>query len=132
MSTLAGRTILVVEDEPLIALELRSLLEGAGAHVFAATQLHHAMRLAEHKDVSAAILDYRMGDSDVTPLCGRLKERDVPFIFYSGFADQLDRWPDAVLVSKPSCAEAIVGAVTAVLDRDAATAQQTMHEGLPA
>src|SRR3954447_24899913 len=110
MSTLTGRTILVVEDEPLIALELRSLLEDAGAHVFAATQLAYALRLADHPDLSAAVLDYRLGQEDVEPLCRRLAQRGIPFIFYSGHADVLKLWPEATLVSKPSTENAILKA----------------------
>jgi CheY-like chemotaxis protein len=117
MSALAGCTILVVEDEPLIALELRSLLENAGACVFAATQLPHALGLADHPDLCAALLDYRMGDGDVGSLCNRLEKRGLPFIFYSGHDDQLERWPDAVLVSKPSGEEKIIAALTTVLGR---------------
>jgi PleD family two-component response regulator len=41
---LSGRSILVVEDEPLVALDLRETLERAGAYVFAATHLSHALR----------------------------------------------------------------------------------------
>ena len=80
---LSGEAILVVEDEPLVALDLRQTLESAGAYVFAATQLSHALQLAGHPDISAAVLDYRLGDGDCTPICTLLSERDIPFVFYS-------------------------------------------------
>jgi CheY-like chemotaxis protein len=35
---LSGEAILVVEDEPLVALDLRQTLESAGAYVFAAVR----------------------------------------------------------------------------------------------
>jgi DNA-binding response OmpR family regulator len=78
---LTGCSILVVEDEPLIALDLRKSFESAGAHVFAATQLEHALQLAGHPDLSAAVLDYRLGQRDSAAICSLLEERGIPFVF---------------------------------------------------
>ena len=114
---LRGHAILIIEDEPLIALELRRIVEGTGAHVFAATQLAYALRLADHPDLSAAVLDYRLGQEDVEPLCRRLEQRGIPFIFYSGHADALKLWPEAILVSKPSTGNAILEALSGALQR---------------
>ena len=74
---LSGRSILVVEDEPLIALDLRQSLESAGAYVFAATQLPHALQLAGHPDLSAAVVDYRLGQGDSTAICSLLEQREI-------------------------------------------------------
>jgi CheY-like chemotaxis protein len=108
---LSGRSILVVEDEPLIALDLRQSLESAGAYVFAATQLPHAVQLAGHPDVSAAVLDYRLGHEDSTAICSRLEQRGIPFMFYSGYEDMHKLWPNAVHVPKPASAHEIIEAV---------------------
>jgi len=104
---LSGEAILVVEDEPLVALDLRQTLESAGAYVFAATQLSHALQLAGHPDISAAVLDYRLGDGDCTPICTLLSERGIPFVFYSGYDDVRQNWPDAAHVQKPADAATI-------------------------
>jgi CheY-like chemotaxis protein len=114
--TLAGHSILVVEDEPLIALELRQTLESRGAYVFAATQLPHALQLAGHPDVSAAVLDCRLGrEEDSAAICSLLEQRGVPFVFYSGYDDMQQLWPHVVRVSKPAdgrrLVEALVGAI---------------------
>ena len=110
---LSGEAILVVEDKPLVALDLRHTLESAGAYVFAATQLSHALQLAGHPDISAAVLDYRLGDGDCTPICTLLSERGIPFVFYSGYDDVRQNWPDAAHVQKPADAATIVKAVAA-------------------
>ena len=117
MKTLAltGRSILVVEDEPLIALDLRNTFESAGAYVFAATQLPHALQLAGHPDLSAAVLDYRLADGDCTPICTLLSERSVPFVFYSGYDDMREQWSHAVRVPKPASPPELIQAVTEVL-----------------
>jgi DNA-binding response OmpR family regulator len=79
----------------LVALDLRQTLESAGAYVFAATQLSHALQLAGHPDISAAVLDYRLGDGDCTSICTLSKalpcqffnsptERNVPVMIWCG------------------------------------------------
>jgi hypothetical protein len=57
---LAGRSILIVEDEPL------------GAIVLAARPLAEASGLVEHDDLSAAVVDFGLGDHDAGTLCVRL------------------------------------------------------------
>ena len=113
---LAGQSILVVEDEPLIAMQLRQTLEDAGAHVFAATQLPHASQLARHPDLSSAVLDYRLGNGNSAAICAVLHERGVPFVFCSGYDDMQDRWPDVPCVSKPIDGDRLVDAVVGLRD----------------
>jgi CheY-like chemotaxis protein len=114
--TLSGHSVLLVEDEPLIALELRRTLESAGVHVFAATQLPHALQLAVHPDLSAAVLDYRLGDQDCTAICSLLEGRGIPFVFYSAYDDMRQLWPNAAHVTKPAegyrVLDAVVGALS--------------------
>ena len=119
--TLSGNLILLVEDEPLIALELRQTLESAGAYVFAATQLSHALQLAIHPDLSAAVLDYRLGDEYCTAICSLLERRGIPFVFYSGYDDMRQRWPNAVRVPRPANGHRLIEAVSGAL-RSYATA----------
>ena len=45
---LVGRTVLVVEDQPLIALDITQELEAAGAAVTTTNTLEHALILVEH------------------------------------------------------------------------------------
>ena len=118
---LSGRSVLLVEDEPLIALDLRQTLESAGAYVFAATQLPHALQLAGHPDLSAAVLDYRIGHEDIAAICSLLEQRGIPFVFYSGYDDMRQRWPNAVRVPKPANGHRLIEAVSGAL-RNYATA----------
>jgi CheY-like chemotaxis protein len=59
---LIGRTILVIEDEPLIALDIRQAFEDAGATVVMARTLAAALVEAEDTSISAAIVDHALGD----------------------------------------------------------------------
>lgn len=84
-ATLKGRSILVVEDEPLITLDISRELEAAGAAVTSTNTLQHALLLVEHDGLSGAILDHGLGDCDTSLVCKRLTERGIPYILYTGF-----------------------------------------------
>ena len=81
---LRGRSILVVEDELLIAMDIVRALEGAGANATMTTTVRHALILVEHDGLSAAILDHALSDGDSTQLCARLMARGIPYLSYSG------------------------------------------------
>jgi len=82
---LAGRSILVVEDELLVALEIESCLQAAGASMLVARRLREAQALAERPDVSAAVLDFGLGHGDTGALCEHLNARGIPFVVYTGY-----------------------------------------------
>jgi DNA-binding response OmpR family regulator len=105
---LEGQTILVVEDEPLIVLDLTEALEAAGASVTSTNTLRHALILVEHDGLSAAILDHALGDGDSSRLCSRLSERGVPFIIYSGFTAFDGECGHAPHLAKPASDEQLV------------------------
>jgi CheY-like chemotaxis protein len=98
---LKGRSVLVVEDELLIAMDIVAALEKAGANATVTTTVRHALILVEHDGLSGAIMDHSLSDSDSTNLCARLKERGIPYISYSGYAAVSGADPTAPLIVKP-------------------------------
>ena len=108
---LAGRSILLVEDEPLIALDMQTSFERAGAHVVIARTLGKAISLIEEDGLSAAVLDHALGDGDSSHLGERLTKRGVPFVFYSGFGNTDGACQHAPHVSKPASSEVLVTTV---------------------
>jgi CheY-like chemotaxis protein len=78
---LSGRRILVVEDEPLIALDIKETLESSGASVVGpAARVSDALVLAEQNDPDAAVIDVRLqGNTTTFPVA--VWERGIPFIF---------------------------------------------------
>ena len=56
-SALRGYSILVAEDEVLIAMDITTALERAGAHATTTNTVRHALILAEHDGLSATIMD---------------------------------------------------------------------------
>ena len=83
--SLLERAILVVEDEPLIALDIATEFEKRGARVSIANTLKEALASVEADGLSAAVLDHALPDGDSTQLCERLTKRGIPFVTYSGY-----------------------------------------------
>ena len=104
METLAlrGRSILVVEDEPLIALDIVDCFRNAGASVLIAQTLEDGLRLAGHPDLSAAVVDFGLKDDEGTALCKRLKERGNPLVLHSGYSHVHDACLAGVVVPTPA------------------------------
>ena len=103
MQTLAGQRILIVEDEPLVALDIADVFKSAGAEVIIARTLGEAMHQAEPQDLTAAVIDHALHDGVTTSdVCAKLKERDIPFIVYSGFSKLEGACADGELVHKPA------------------------------
>jgi DNA-binding response OmpR family regulator len=114
-SSFAGCSVLIVEDEALLALDLRQSFEAVGAYVFTATQFAQSLTLAEHPDLALAVLDYRIADETSVTVGRRLEARGIPFLFYSAYDDMLAHWPDAVLLNKPTPSPILIEKVAALL-----------------
>ena len=112
---LRGRSILVVEDELLIGMDIRSALEEAGAHVTSTTTVRHALMLAADDGLAGAIMDHALADGDSTELCARLTARGIPYISYSGYDPVKGASPDAPFVSKPASMNVLLAAVEKLL-----------------
>ena len=111
---LTGRSILVVEDEPLISLEMTALFESAGATVAVARTRAEAIRALEERDVSAAVLDFGLGGDSVSTVCGHLRERGIPFMFYTGHNHVQGSYPETVVVVKPASGSTLLTAIAAL------------------
>jgi response regulator RpfG family c-di-GMP phosphodiesterase len=119
-ATLKGERFLVVDDEPLIAMDVQATLEGEGATVLVASTIPDALRYADYPALSGGVLDVRVGEDDAEPICEALNRRAVPFIFFTGVSVPLsERWRMTPLVSKPAKPEKIVGALKFVISPDA-------------
>jgi DNA-binding response OmpR family regulator len=111
---LAGRSILVVEDEPIIALEIVQGLQAAGAWGSEARTLSDALCKVERPDPSAAVLDHALNDGDASQICDRLDKRSIPFVIY-GYDYVEGPCSEGKHVRKPVRPDALVDAVVDVL-----------------
>ena len=112
--------ILVVEDDPLIALDLKATLEHAGVVVLGpAGRLNDAMLLAEKSLPVAAVLDVRLEVGTSLPLAKWLAERDVPFLFQTSDPTLIDAaYSAAPVLRKPFRPEQLIAALAALLAKE--------------
>lgn len=103
-TSLQGRTVLLVEDEFLILLDLQFLLENEGASVATATSVAEGLQVADGT-FDAAVLDVRLPDGEVFPVARKLTECHVPIVFHSGHARTAEltkEWPSSLALEKPA------------------------------
>ena len=116
----ASRSILIVEDEPLISMMLEDFLESLG-HKVAATcdSVSEALSAAERGGFDLAILDVNLKGENVWPVASRLKEQGVPFVIASG--GHVDPPPaefaQVPLIEKPYTVDRVTPAIDAALAR---------------
>jgi CheY-like chemotaxis protein len=85
---LEGKTILVLEDEPIIGFGLEDLLLDAGcASVAIATRLDEAQSLIAAHSFDAAILDVNIHGERSYAIADTLAGLGTPYIFASGYGD---------------------------------------------
>lgn len=109
-SHFAGKRILVVEDEFLLAEETRRKLTKLGATVVGPTaRVKQAIALIEDEQIDAAILDIFLDDTLVFPVADLLEERNIPFVFASAYDASVipGRFNGYLLCEKPVELEAI-------------------------
>lgn len=102
MSKLHGREVLIVEDQPLILMDIAHALRQLGAKPTMASTLKQALAAVEHEGLAAAILDHGLPDGDSSILCDKLDARQVPFVIYSGHARINGSCANGTLVEKPA------------------------------
>ena len=111
-----SKTILIVEDEMIIALHIEQTLVDLGHRVITATSKAEAERLAAAGGVDLAIVDYQLTDGTTERLMERLQEAGTPFIVCSGMAEEPERpvTDHRRFLSKPFSSDALIDAVLAL------------------
>lgn len=103
MSGLAGKRVLVVEDEPIVAMMVEDMLIDMGAEVIGpASTLERAIALVEEQPLDAALLDVNLGEKRSNEVAALLHRRGVPFIFATGYGDAgMAAFAEAPVLQKP-------------------------------
>jgi DNA-binding response OmpR family regulator len=85
MSPVDPPRILVLEDEPMILMELCFAVEDQGALCLSATSARPALEIIEEDPPHAAILDVHLGhEQTCEPVAEALHARGIPFLLHSG------------------------------------------------
>ena len=86
---LAGRRVLVVEDEMLILMLIEGMLSDLGCEsVTAAATEDQALALIAAQEFDAAMLDMNLNGNMSSAVANALDARGVPFIFSTGYTGQ--------------------------------------------
>jgi DNA-binding response OmpR family regulator len=118
---LAGMRILVLEDEVLIAMDVEQLCRDSGAaNVVVARSLAEIDLDRAASEFDAAIVDVMLDGTSTLAFARHIQERNVPFVFASGYTD-LDEifsaFPGVSVVGKPYSGSDLVEAVAAAARR---------------
>jgi CheY-like chemotaxis protein len=120
-----GRRILIVEDEPLVAMMMTQLIKDLHGSVVGpyATIRDAAASLETAPD--AALLDVNIGNDLAYPIAEELDRLGVPVVFVTGYqASSIDpRFAAAPVLTKPIEPDELAGALASVLRADAALAR---------
>lgn len=114
-------TVLVVEDEFIIALDLSETVRDLGFGLDGPYS-HKALALQaiEKTLPDAAILDINVADGEVFPLADALAQHGVPIIFHSSqqpLPDACAQYPRAVACTKPCPPDHLVSVLQQVVGR---------------
>jgi len=84
----SGCKILLIEDEALIAMQLKLDLEECGHVVIGPiAQLPEALRAAAESEFDIALIDINLGADNSAPVAEILDRRQIPFAFTTGYND---------------------------------------------
>ena len=122
-AALCGKRLLVVEDEPLIALDIVSCLQDAGADVAGPCGAEaEALQIIESTALDGVLLDANLHGRSVDGIAAALTRRGLPFVFVTGHDKRgLPRaFAKSPVVTKPFSPQQLVDAVTAVMARSGA------------
>jgi DNA-binding response OmpR family regulator len=109
--------VLIVEDEPVIALDLEATLTQAGFEVVGpAATVAKALALLETIGCDAGVLDANLNGDSAAPVAEALKARSIPFIAVSGYSREQRpaAFADAPFFSKPFVSAELVAALRAL------------------
>jgi two-component sensor histidine kinase len=118
-----GRTVLLVEDSMIIALDAEDILKRLGAdHVTSAATVEQGLSAIEEAGPSLAILDVNLGDHTSFAVADRLHELGIPFLFATGYGEQAQLPNDhaeRMVLQKPYTLENMARALPELLREDA-------------
>jgi DNA-binding response OmpR family regulator len=115
-ASLAGKHLLIVEDDGIIALDLEAHLADAGATVALAKTSDEARSLLGSTRFDAAILDVHLRDGNSYSIADELRRQETPFVFLSGYLTIRVGYTDIPFLPKPYSAPKVIAAIEALFE----------------
>src|SRR5215472_2890665 len=126
-AALDGVRVLVVEDEYLVAALIEQILESAVCIVMGpVARVPEALDAVDRDDYDDAVLDVNLAGERINPVADALSERDVPFMFVTGYgANALpSEYAERPRVQKPFRMADLLCALSSILKCDGHLAAQ--------
>ncbi|WP_119304889.1 response regulator [Dongia deserti] len=121
-SDLKGLSILVVEDEPVTAIDTACMIVRAGGTVVGpAHSLDQAFETVADAQVDGALLDINLRNEKVFSLADALADRGVPIVFVTGEIWPVipDRHAGCRRIGKPTTESKVVAALSSAIANQA-------------
>jgi CheY-like chemotaxis protein len=120
MKAAQGPSVIVVEDEALIAMDIQTLLENAGYRVLGlANSPAAAKALFSKKQPDLALLDINLGGQDILETASAFSAKGIEIIFLTGHSAK--KLPEALrhhpLVGKPYMPDKLLEVIETTLAR---------------
>lgn len=116
---LSGKSVLLVEDSLIIALDGEDLLKRLDARdVAVAATTTQAFEAIDDARPDAALLDINLGDGTSYAIADRLAELGIPFLFATGYGEQAqipEQHVGRIVIQKPYTAENIARSLAELL-----------------
>ncbi len=110
--------ILIVEDDPFIAMDLEDTFTAEGYDVLGpAAAVKQGLAIIEETAPAIAILDYNLGQGTSIPIAKALDKAEIPFLFLSGQIERVvidKNFPPRRVVAKPFIPSHLIRAVRAL------------------
>lgn len=121
MSSFDGLSVLLLEDEYLIAMDTEQALTSFGvAKVNVVNTLEDAAKAGADEPIDVAILDININGRSSFEIAERLREKGTPVIFASGYGSRKRHGAvveDAIYLNKPYTKEALRESLLAALQK---------------
>ena len=112
---LKGRRFLIVEDEPLIALDIVAGLESVGVNVEGPIgSVKEALRAIQERSFDGVLLDANLRGEPVDEVAAALTRRNIPFVFVTGYGRQAlpESFARSMVLTKPFTQEQLFRAAS--------------------
>ena len=116
--SIAGKRVLIVEDEPLIGMVLTDYLSDAGCiPIGPAQNVARALTLIREETFDAALVDGNLAGRSVDEIAVALTQRRVPFVFVTGYGREAlpQGFREAMIVEKPFTQDQVISSLERLL-----------------
>lgn len=119
-SKLKDKRIIIIEDEPVVAMDLEASLESAGCKIIGSVgTLERAKALIAGVECDGALIDVNLGGQPVDELALALTQKRIPFAFVTGYGRSAlpTGFRQALMLSKPFGQQQLTATVESLFDQ---------------